>query len=306
MKTLADTRRLTLARRLASGLPVWAVARGSNLPMEELEALVVEQGFAELISSMAELMAMEEQARLEKLHRIAQEVLAAAVLRQDERACEFLIRQMRLGRNPHETLQRGLSRTIAAELARAGRLQAEIDAGRLTPETPLPEPPPPFDFTKQPETLAEAIAACEAAAALPGSRPVDPIDARLWRKAGALRREMLHEEALHHLAAERAAMALRRVPREIEEVEAIELRQVELGARLRAAAEAEAEPVPTPAGEPGLSAGDRKALDEIRAMYRRLPPGRLVAMCQAPPRGMEKLFAVLAREIGLKAQPQGP
>jgi hypothetical protein len=41
-------------------------------------------------------------------------------------------------------------------------------------------------------------------------------------------------------------------------------------------------------------------------MYRRLPPERLIAMCKAPPKGMERLFAVLAQEIGLKAQPQGP
>jgi hypothetical protein len=97
------------------------------------------------------------------------------------------------------------------------------------------------------------------------------------------------------------------VPREIEEVEAIELRQVELGARLRAEEEEEAGSAPLPAGEAGLSTADSKALDEIRSMYRRLPPERLVAMCKAPPRGMEKLFAVLAREIGLDpAQPQAP
>jgi hypothetical protein len=211
---------------------------------------------------------------------------------------------MKLGKNPHQTLQRGLSRTIAAEMAKAERLQAEIEAGRLGPDTPPPEPPPPpFDFSRQPATLAEAVAACQAAAALPPGRPVDPIDARLWRKAGALRREMLREEALHHAAAERAAMELRRVPREIEEVEAIELRQVELGARLRAAAE----PAPVPACDDGLSAGDRKALGEIRSMYRRLPPERLVAMCKAPPKGMERLFAVLAREIGVEpVQPQAP
>jgi hypothetical protein len=109
-------------------------------------------------------------------------------------------------------------------------------------------------------------------------------------------------------------MELRRVPREIEEVEAIELRQVVAGARLRAAAEARQAQTPssTPPETPSaaateLSPADLKALDGIRAMYQRLPPERLVAMCQAPPRGMEKLFAVLAREIGVEpAQPQGP
>ena len=70
---------------------------------------------------------------------------------------------------------------------------------------------------------------------------------------------------------------------------------------------ARAEKAPQPQTEPadasGLSREDRKALDEIRAMYRRLPPERLAVICARPPRGMEKLFAVLAREAGLPEQP---
>ena len=303
MRSLADTRRLTLARRLAAGMPAWAVAKGSNIPLEELEGLVVEQGFNELVGSMAELMAMDDEARLRKLYRIAQQVLTAAILRGDERACEFMIRQTGLGRNPDRTLQKGLNATIEAEIAKAERLRAEIEAGRLTPETPVPEPPPAFDFSKQPETLAEAIAACEAATALPVDRFVDPIDARLYRKAGALRREMLNEQALYHAVAEQEAMERRRVPMELDEVEAIEAAQVAAHGRRQARADT------APAGEAatsGLSREDLKALDEIHAMYRRLPPERLVAMCKKPPRGMEKLFAVLAGEIGLPAKPQGP
>ena len=303
MKSFADTRRLTLARRLAAGMPAWAVARGSNIPLEELEGLVVERGFAELVNSMAELMAMDDEARLAKLYRIAQQVLAAAILRSDERACEFMIRQADLGRNPDRTLQNGLNATIEAEISRAERQKAEIEAGRLTPETPVPEPPPAFDFTRQPETLAEAIAACEAAAALPADRWVDPIDARLYRKAGALRREMLQEQALHHAAAEQEAALRRKVPLELDEVEAIEAAQVAAHGRRQARAEGAA---PAKPRGNGLSRDDLKALDEIRAMYRRLPPERLVAMCSKPPRGMEKLFAVLAEEIGLPAKPQGP
>ena len=51
-------------------------------------------GLAELVNSMAELMAMEEEARLAKLYRIAQEILAASVVAGDERACEFMVRQI--------------------------------------------------------------------------------------------------------------------------------------------------------------------------------------------------------------------
>ena len=303
MKSLADTRRLTLARRLAAGMPAWAVARASDMPLEELESLVVEQGFAELVDSMAELMAMDEEARLAKLHRIAQEVLMASVVAGDERACEFMVRQTELRRNPHQVLQHGLNATIKGEIHKAERLKAEIEAERLTPETPLPEPAPAFDFTRQPETLAEAIAACEAAAALPADRFVDPIDARLYRKAGALRRDMLREQALYHGVAEQEAMERRKVPMELDEVEAIEAAQVAAhGRRLARAEKAAAEPAAS-----GLSREDQKALDEIRAMYRRLPPERLVAICQRPPRGMERLFAVLAEEIGLRPEKsQGP
>ena len=227
----------------------------------------------------------------------------ASVVAGDERACEFMVRQTELRRNPHQVLQRGLNATIKGEIGKAERLRAEIEAGRLTPETPVPEPPPAFDFSKQPETLAEAIAACEAAAALPADRFVDPIDARLYRKAGALRRDMLREQALYHGVAEQEAMERRKVPMELDEVEAIEAAQVAAhGRRLARAEPAAAEPAAS-----GLSREDMKALDEIRAMYRRLPPERLVAMCKKPPRGMEKLFAVLAEEIGIRpAKPQGP
>ncbi len=255
---------------------------------------------------MAELMAMDEQARLKKLFRIAEEVLANAIVSRDPRACEFMLRQMELKRNPHKTLQRGLNATIKAEMAKAERTRAGIDDGTLTPETPLPERPEPFDFTRQPETLAEAIAACEAAAALPPDRNIDPIDARLYRAAGALRRQMLREGAIHHAVAEHEAAERRKVPLELHEVEAIEAAQVAEHGRRMARAEAAPQPRPEPADASGLSREDRKALDEIRAMYRRLPPERLAVICARPPRGMEKLFAVLAKEAGLPAQPQGP
>ena len=307
MKTVADTRRITLARRLACNLPAWAVARASGMSTEALAEVMLERGFDELVASMAELMAMDEQARLKKLFRIAEEVLANAIVSRDPRACEFMLRQTELKRNPHKTLQRGLNATIKAEMAKAERLRAEIDAGALTPETPLPERPEPFDFTRQPETLAEAIAACEAAAALPPDRHVDPVDARLYRAAGTLRRQMLREEAIHHAVAEREAAELRKVPLDLAEVEAIEAAQVAEHGRRLARAETVSEPEPTPAADAsGLSREDRKALDEIRAMYRRLPPERLAVICARPPRGMEKLFAVLAREAGLPAKPQGP
>ncbi len=112
---------------------------------------------------------------------------------------------------------------------------------------------------------------------------------------------MLREQALHHAAAEHEAALRRKVPLELDEVEAIEAAQVAERARKTVPSES------SPAGAQGLSPGDLQALNEIRAMYRRLPPERLAAMCKKPPRGMERLFAILGEEIGVHpAQPQGP
>ena len=43
MKTVADTRRITLARRLACNLPAWAVARASSMSTADLEAVMLER-----------------------------------------------------------------------------------------------------------------------------------------------------------------------------------------------------------------------------------------------------------------------
>ncbi len=45
MKTVADTRRITLARRLACNLPAWAVARASGMSTEALAEVMLERGF---------------------------------------------------------------------------------------------------------------------------------------------------------------------------------------------------------------------------------------------------------------------
>ena len=293
MSSLPHHRRLTVARRLASGHPAWAVARASDMPPEQVEDMMLEQGFGELVSSLEELMAMDEQARLARLYRIAEEIVADAILHRDPFAALYLQYQRHVGRNPHKSLQQGLNRTLKAEMRKAERVRAEIEAGRLTPDTPLPEPAPPPEPAPVPKTLAEAVAACEAAALLPPDRHVHPVDAMLWRKAGSLRRAMLDENLLHHVVADRAAAERRKVPLELDEVEAIEARQVAERARKAASHD--------------LSGGDLEALSEIRAMYRRLPPERLVAMCEKPPKGMERLFAVLGEEIGVRpGQPQGP
>jgi hypothetical protein len=217
---------------------------------------------------------------------------------------------------------------LEQEQVKAERLQAEIDAGRLTPSTPAPEAASPPEPAPAPDTLQAAAAAAEAAEAMRADRRVDPVDAAIYRKAGALRREMLGEQVLHHAVAEQAAAERRKVPLELEEVDEIEARQVAAAAmRMAQAAPPEPPSVRKPASpppleskapsskpeaafpdpDPELSPADLQALSEIRAMYRRLPPERLVSICRRPPKGMERLFAVLAKESGIGgAWPSGP
>ena len=127
MKPFADTRRLTLARRLASGLPAWAVARASNIPDADLEALVVESGFAELVNAMAELMALDD--RLLADIGLSRGQIPAAVgsarigwLRDE---VDSLVRPFRLWQRSIEAT-RALHSLDDRALADAGMLRSEI------------------------------------------------------------------------------------------------------------------------------------------------------------------------------------
>ena len=50
MSTIPPRQRATLARRIATGLPVWAAARGSNLPAEEVGELMWENEFRSYVA----------------------------------------------------------------------------------------------------------------------------------------------------------------------------------------------------------------------------------------------------------------
>ena len=51
MRAIPLRQRATLARRVATGLPVWAAARGSNLPAEDVGEIMWENEFRELIGA---------------------------------------------------------------------------------------------------------------------------------------------------------------------------------------------------------------------------------------------------------------
>jgi hypothetical protein len=272
------------------------VAKGADMPADDLAELMFEAGFRELVGSMAELMALDDDARLKRMLRLADQIIMDALSRTDLNAALFVRREHLLKRNPRQSLAKGLSRLLQREMAKAGRLQAEIDAGRLTPDTPAPAAPVQPEPAPAAEPLLAAVEAVEAAEAMRPDRRVHRVDAAIYRKAGALRQAMLDEQLLHHAVAAQAAAERRKVPLELDELDEIEARQVALAQALTTA----------PEPEPELSPEDLQALDEIRAMYRKLPPDRLQNICKRPPRGMERLFAVLARENGLASWPSGP
>jgi hypothetical protein len=206
-------------------------------------------------------------------------------------AALFVLRQRQTKRDPFVTLAKGFCNTLERERARAERLRQEIAAGRLTPETPVPAaepaPAPTIDPACDPIVATEAA---EAAAAMRPDRHVSRLDAALWRKATALRQKMLDEQLLHHAVAAHEQREMRSVP--------LDADQLDGAGELLASAPLAPDAV--------LSADDVQTLSEVRAMYRRLPRQRLQAICKAPPKGMERIFAVLAFENGLGGWPGGP
>ena len=121
-------------------------------------------------------------------------------------------------------------------------------------------------------------------------RHLHRIDALVYRKATALRQKMLDEQVLHHA---------------VEVLQETESRKAPLDPDWMPAADDSMASAPL-APDAVLSLDDNQVLAEIREMYRKVPLERLRAMCATPPRGMEKIFAVLAFENGLGAWPGGP
>ena len=82
-----------IACRIASGLPLWAAARGSDVPVEEVEALMEEASFREQIGSWAEILRLDPQARKQRLLALANDIIDDALARGDRRAILFVQRE---------------------------------------------------------------------------------------------------------------------------------------------------------------------------------------------------------------------
>ena len=231
MRTIPPRQRVTLARRIAAGLPVWAAARGSNLPAADVGELMSEPEFRDLIGAWSELFDLSPEARGQRLERLAHMVVERRLAMDCGRTAHFILRERHRRRDPVARLARGFAQLVDMEKARVERHAAAVPGPEPAPVLAAPEPPTPVEAT-----VAEALAA----ARLRG-RP-HPDDAMLWRRAGVLRQDMLGEQTLFGAVAEHEAAVKRGTFLEIEEVAAVEAVQIAAyEARQAEAREAEVE-----------------------------------------------------------------
>ncbi len=233
MHTIPPRQRATLARRIAAGFPLWAAARGSHLPAEEVGDLMGEAEFRELVGGWAEILDMEPEARRQRLERLAHMIVEQRLADGCHRTALMVRRSYARKRDPVVQLAKGLVQLCELDRVRAGRLGEVSEA---------PEPPI--------SPVQAAAAQAKAAAAMRG--PVHPDDAVLYRQAGTLRREMFAEQVL--LAAVPDVAEIWRRPLELWEVDAIEAAQV---AAFKAREAEQAMPPPAqPPEQPGPAAKD--------------------------------------------------
>jgi hypothetical protein len=156
-----DRRTLRVAQRFALGLAKPAVARAEGTDESAIDALLAQDGFAEIVASWQEILdesSPEFMARLEGLCRIA---LTNALSEWDVGAALFARREMNQGRDPARTL--------------AKRVQAQACRSAALPPVREPAPPGP----PQPPNPA-----------------YDPLDALVARSTAGLRRAVVLENAV--------------------------------------------------------------------------------------------------------------
>ncbi len=189
MRSIPPRHRAALARRIAAGLPLWAAARGSAIPAEEVSSLMGEDSFRQLIAAWTDIFELDDDARKRRLLTLASMILEDRLARDCERTARFVQRQYARKLGPREALARGFAQLVEMEKARVERF------GRPG-GTPAPAPLPPTP-------VHAAVAQAEAEAARRLRAKPDAADAAMWRQAGTLRRQMLGEQVLFAEAAPR-------------------------------------------------------------------------------------------------------
>jgi hypothetical protein len=93
-----------LGFRLAHGLTPAQAARAERVPAADVEALLAQSDFQELLETCREFDTMPADKRLAMLEHLALTILEHALARGDVRAALFFLRERRQGRNPAHTL----------------------------------------------------------------------------------------------------------------------------------------------------------------------------------------------------------
>ena len=145
-----DRTTLRVAQRFAFGLDKPAVARAEGTDEAAIEALLAQDGFAEVIASWHDILDESSpafMARLEKLCRLA---LTNALLEWDVGAALFAQRELTQGRDPAQTL------------AKRVRAQARRDSGAAAapPRRPARRLCPTPATTRSTPWSSAALAAC--------------------------------------------------------------------------------------------------------------------------------------------------
>jgi hypothetical protein len=143
------------------------LARAENVPPAEIDELLAQPDFQELLAALTELRDLDPAARLRRLEEMAWCVLEMAVGTGDWRAAAFVADQMRRGRHPARSLAQAV-------------LDAQARALAANPSKPV-----------RPRR----------------ARPHDPVDAALGRAASGLRAILGLEEALTNLPEPKPAAA---------------------------------------------------------------------------------------------------
>ena len=104
-----------VSHRLASDLTAPQVARAEGVALAEVERFLTEPQLAELVEGYRTLAAMPEGERRQILRRLAEWVLMEGLAHGDMRAALFVLREEKRGRDPADTLARGITAAAARE-----------------------------------------------------------------------------------------------------------------------------------------------------------------------------------------------
>ena len=135
---------LRAAYRIAGGMSPAKLARVEAVAEREIDALLAQPDFQELLAALAEMAELPEEERLRQLEQMAWCVLEMALADSDWRAAAFIADQMRRGCHPARSLAQSVidaqARALAADPAKPVRPRR---ARPYDPSTPPSAAPPP-------------------------------------------------------------------------------------------------------------------------------------------------------------------